>query len=309
MQCSAPDMTVESKCRYCSDVFSCLRELCEHIAACHVTAIPDTQCDYCDIRFKDALQLAEHEHNHRNPNSIKCNVCGRIFKQLSNLRRHQRLHSDDAIPYQCDLCGKSFSQAGALKVHKRIHSGEKPYKCELCSKTFYHSSTMNRHKRSHFKSKSRLFLFGQASSEVDIKVNQLDNRPIFPSVRTIAKAVQQETKPTNPALSHQLQQQSIQTNSVLSLESVMIPVTVESHHLLNPQVPSTMHQHPQQEISMPTFEITATEALDPSSDGTSLYVLDTKLLIPQTIMDSQEGSAEGDINLAAVSIESTMQSH
>lgn len=123
LQCTAPDISIECNCRFCTSVFSCYRDLSDHIVNNHPLTIEETQCEFCDLRFKDSIQLAEHEHYHRNPNSIKCNVCGRIFKQLSNLRRHQRLHSNDAVPFQCDLCGKHFSQAGALKVHKRIHSG------------------------------------------------------------------------------------------------------------------------------------------------------------------------------------------
>ncbi|XP_055631716.1 zinc finger protein 345-like [Toxorhynchites rutilus septentrionalis] len=299
LQCTAPDISMESKCRFCPKVFSCFRELSGHITSVHPTTIEETQCEFCDLRFKDAIQLAEHENYHRNPNSIKCEVCGRVFKQLSNLRRHQRLHSNDAVPFQCDLCGKSFSQAGALKVHKRIHSGEKPYKCELCEQTFYHSSTMNRHKRSHYKAKSKLFLFGETNRASNTTVLQLDAKSMVTSIATIPAIafVQQQQQPSQNG-----QKQSCESGAMLSLEAASIPVSVESHSLLATQVPNAIQNQASQQISFASFGIAAAGALHESAsatleDGTPLYVLDTKLLIPQTIMQNQEDGSAGSLDL------------
>ncbi|XP_038104640.1 zinc finger protein 271 [Culex quinquefasciatus] len=284
LQCIPPEELAETKCRYCEWSFNSYREMLSHTAQNH-PVIEETKCEFCDLSFKSGAQLVDHETNHRNPSSIRCKICNRIFKQLSNLRRHERLHSNDAVPYTCDLCGKNFSQSGALKVHKRIHSGDKPYKCELCSKTFYHSSTMNRHKRSHYKSKSKLFLFGdlnpsQAQEPTDLDPNML-------------------VSPLEQALTPQI--------SILnSSELVTIPVSVEAHHFIDPQVPTDNMQQEQQ-LPLASFEITAAGTLSGGvtatlADGTPLYVLDSKLLIPQTIMQHQqeeEGSPPGEMVLGA----------
>jgi KRAB domain-containing zinc finger protein len=37
-------------------------------------------------------------------------------------------------PYKCDMCGKGFSQIGNLKRHIRAHTGDKPYNCDICGK-------------------------------------------------------------------------------------------------------------------------------------------------------------------------------
>lgn len=291
LQCIAPEEQSETKCRYCEWSFAGYREMINHTAQNH-PVIEETKCEFCDLSFKNGAQLVEHETNHRNPSSIRCKICNRIFKQLSNLRRHERLHSNDAVPYTCDLCGKSFSQSGALKVHKRIHSGEKPYKCELCSKTFYHSSTMQRHKRSHYKSKSKLFLFGgEANPSIQPEPTDLDpNMLVSPlDPQEIPLSIPQISILNNPEL-------------------ITIPVSVEAHHYIDqhhtPQVPNTVQvqQQQQQDHQMPlaSFEITAAGTLRATGtattlpDGTPLYVLDSKLLIPQTIMQAQleEGEEE-----------------
>ncbi|XP_062700016.1 zinc finger protein 678 [Aedes albopictus] len=290
--CAAPDICQECECRFCSTVFSTFRHLSEHILNSHPILIDETQCEFCDLTFRDSLQLAEHEHYHRNPNSIKCNICGRIFKQLSNLRRHQRLHSNDAVPFQCDLCGKNFSQAGALKVHKRIHSGEKPYKCELCNKHFYHSSTMNRHKRSHYKSKSKLFLFGE------------DNSSSQPEVEHPIEAKPDVTIITISSIEECIDPKPIDSSSMLNLEhspsTASIPTSVEDHNLLDmpPQVPGVELNTQQLELS--AFELAGASAVSMAAgpDG-AMYVLSTKMLIPQTVLHHHppDGGAEECLGL------------
>ncbi|XP_058448950.1 zinc finger protein 678-like [Malaya genurostris] len=286
LQCTPPDTSIECKCRFCESVLSCFRDLQDHVLGSHPLVIEETRCTYCDMSFKSAINLVDHEYYHRNPNSIKCDVCGRIFKQHSNLRRHQRLHSNDAVPYQCDLCGKSFSQSGALKVHKRIHSGEKPYTCELCDKTFYHSSTMNRHKRSHYKSKSRLFLFGEQNRlSENMQPESISSNAIVP-----INFVHSQNIPNQ-------NQQLIDGNAMLSLESVTLPVSVEPHIFLGSQVPNNL---PEQQLSLGSFEIntgntSGGETASTLGEGTPLFVLDTKLLIPQTIVQHQEERIETDM--------------
>ncbi|XP_055588198.1 zinc finger protein 135-like [Uranotaenia lowii] len=271
LMCGTKQENIESRCPICSATFPNYRLLADHCTGSHPAAIEETRCEYCDLTFKDTALLIEHENNHRNPNSIRCGECSRIFKQLSNLRRHQRLHSNDAIPYQCDICGKSFSQAGALKIHKRIHSGEKPYQCDLCSKTFYHSSTMQRHKKSHFKSKSKLFLFGEQQEkpkDEESAPTMVDSLP--------AAAVE-------PAISAS---QSMPT-LVLTLGKVIkplpmfakdkadsIPLTVESHQ--PPTIPQTIGN------GMDTLANLVVQSRP------EMYVLDTKLLIPQTVIQHQQ---------------------
>ena len=53
----------------------------------------------------------------------KCNICGRAFCQISNLKSHQKTHTK-VKAFECDICHKTFRRSFTLKQHKLIHERE-----------------------------------------------------------------------------------------------------------------------------------------------------------------------------------------
>lgn len=72
---------------------------------------------YCGKTFKHPNILAHHEKSH--VDGFKCNICGKVFTNESNLKKHLSTHATETL--QCKVCGKQSKYKRNFERHALMH--------------------------------------------------------------------------------------------------------------------------------------------------------------------------------------------
>ena len=93
--------------------------------------------------------------------SFSCEFCDKRFRQLSNKKRHELLHTGEK-PHICQFCNVKFTVQSNMKVHEKKcglnperkimnkaakNTGEKPNSCQFCDVKFTFQSNMKIHEK------------------------------------------------------------------------------------------------------------------------------------------------------------------
>ena len=73
-----------------------------------------------------------------------CQVCGKAYKDSTNLIIHMRTHTGER-PFICEQCRCTFISQGNLNQHMLKHTGERPHKCKECGVAFFRSNILKQH--------------------------------------------------------------------------------------------------------------------------------------------------------------------
>ncbi|KAG5667269.1 hypothetical protein PVAND_015256 [Polypedilum vanderplanki] len=103
------------------------------------------QCEICQKICKDRYKLKNHKETHNVERNICCTECGAMFKTLSCLYSHKKIHKA-RIYHSCDLCGMKYIQKTQLAKHMNaIHLKRKDYTCNICGKSYSRDTTLSKH--------------------------------------------------------------------------------------------------------------------------------------------------------------------
>lgn len=94
------------------------------------------KCEVCVKVFRWGSDLRKHLRIHTNERPFVCVHCNRKFRQSGNLKNHIAARHGSTAIFTCDYCNVSFPIKERLRLHMRLHSGERPYQCTMCPKAF-----------------------------------------------------------------------------------------------------------------------------------------------------------------------------
>ena len=134
----------------------------------HNVVVKMFTCNICGKTMRKEYKVSHlKKHKSKSERICICEICGKEFFRLSELRFHMITHTGSGaqeadmlltkkerkLPkktgHVCDICGKEFGFRVNLEYHKVVHSDERPFKCSVCSKSFKLKHFLKLHETIH----------------------------------------------------------------------------------------------------------------------------------------------------------------
>ena len=108
------------------------------------------KCYVCDKRFKYLTDFKLHLLLHTGSRPHVCDICGERFRLKFDLKRHRLNEHFDGKPHVCSICQKSFGKMNKLQRHFTVHTGERAYFCcGVCGTEYTIASSLVEHMQKH----------------------------------------------------------------------------------------------------------------------------------------------------------------
>ncbi|XP_071532464.1 transcription factor IIIA-like isoform X2 [Panulirus ornatus] len=133
------------KCDDCGETFKKQQHLRTH-SYVH-TGVNPYKCEFpgCDMRFGTPSRLKRHSMVHgKNRYACPQESCQQTFDRYKDLQQHLSC----SHPKVCDICGRTFKQLRQLRMHRMIHENvREAFFCPIaaCDKYFYQENNLNTH--------------------------------------------------------------------------------------------------------------------------------------------------------------------
>lgn len=146
----ATEETKQFKCPDCDKAFVSNSLLIDHTRKMHENLRPFI-CEVCACTFKTKHILKEHSLTHTVMPRVKCEECGKFYRNENQLRRHKKRHFDQKFHFECPECGIFAKNSYSLHAHRRIthHTDPNKFPCQICGKGFKKRRILDEHMAAH----------------------------------------------------------------------------------------------------------------------------------------------------------------
>uniref|UniRef100_A0A8D8C8P4 Zinc finger protein 558 n=2 Tax=Culex pipiens TaxID=7175 RepID=A0A8D8C8P4_CULPI len=210
------------QCEICSKLFRTSSNLHAHRKT-H-SEERNNPCNLCERAFRTAQELRNHAETHKPVKSYVCRLCdNKAFHKQSYLNSHIKTVHIGVKRHRCQDCGKIFSNSSNLIAHRRTHNGDRPYACQECDAKFTQSPALLRHVKAKHRPKpvepvvipevepepfepnidvdENRSLDSAASSELSVATSLIDNHSVY----TVPPYMTNYVPPQPPTVPTQMQ--------------------------------------------------------------------------------------------------------